>query len=224
MKKQLFSKYKLLFEKWHLYPSHTYFLEKRKERDYKYLVAHGVETKYGYVTLHNMPIINKTPNSQIKMENGVTLVSDPQVNPSGILHPCTLVTQSSEASIYLGKDSGMSGATLCCKKKISIGEYVGLGANVSIFDHDFHPLNPYYRKFSNEKHTICKEVIIEDFAWIGANSIILKGVHIGRGAVIGAGSVVTCDVPPLTVYAGNPARFIKKVEITEEQYKAIFSD
>ena len=183
----------------------------------------GVNLK-GKINFDILPYIAMYPGSQIQIEDGVSLISDPKTNPSGILHPCTLVTQSPNACIYLGKDSGMSGATLCCKKKIRIGEYVGLGANVSVFDHDFHPLNPYYRKFFNEEHTLCKEVIIEDFAWIGANSIILKGVHIGRGAVVGAGSVVTCDIPPLTVYAGNPARFIKKVEIEEDQYRAIFSD
>ena len=53
---------------------------------------------------------------------------------------------------------------------------------------------------------------IEDKAWIGINSTILPGVRIGYGAIVGAGSVVTKDVPPMTVVAGNPAKFIKKIE------------
>ena len=52
-----------------------------------------------------------------------------------------------------------------------------------------------------------------DDAWIGFNSIILKGVTVGRGAVVGAGSVVTNDVPDHTVVAGNPARVIKKLDV-----------
>ena len=52
-------------------------------------------------------------------------------------------------------------------------------------------------------------IIIEDFAWIGCNSIILAGVTVGKGAIVGAGSVVSCSVPPYTIYAGNPAQFIK---------------
>ena len=177
----------------------------------------------GRVNYDTLPQIKMYPGSRIVIEDGVSIISDPKTNPSGILHPCTLVTQSEEAQIIIGKDSGMSGATICCKKKIFIGEYVGLGANVSVFDHDFHAINPYYRKFANNEHTACKEVIIDDYAWIGANSIILKGVHIGRGAVVGAGSVVTKDIPPLTIYAGNPARFVKEIVISQEQYDAIFS-
>ena len=52
-------------------------------------------------------------------------------------------------------------------------------------------------------------VVIEDEAWIGAQVTILAGVRIGRGAVIGAGSVVTSDVPPATIVAGNPARVVR---------------
>ncbi len=211
-----------ILEKIHIIHSDAERVEIKKRQDYEYLISHGVETEYGNVKLQSLPIIVKVPNSHIKIEKGVTLVSDPRVNPSGIVHPCTLVTQSSQACIIIGKDSGMSGATICCMKKVVIGEYVGLGANVSIFDNDFHAVNPYYRKFNNVEYTKCKEVIIDDFVWVGANSIILKGVHIGCGAVIGAGSVVTSDVPELCVYAGNPAKFVKKVDITDEQYKAVF--
>lgn len=214
---------KKILETNHLYPSKVFLAERKKRKDYKYLISKGVETERDYTVLHGLPFISKSPNSHIIINKGVTLVSDPKINPSGILHPCTLVTQSSEAQICIGKDSGMSGATICCMKRITIGEYVGLGSNVSIFDHDFHPINPFYRKFHNEDYIECKEVTIEDFAWIGANSIILKGVHIGKGAVVGAGSVVTNDVPPLTVYAGNPAKFVKKITITKEQYEALFN-
>ena len=57
-----------------------------------------------------------------------------------------------------------------------------------------------------------RPIVIEDKAWIGINSTILPGVRIGYGAIVGAGSVVTKDVPPMTVVAGNPAKFIKKIE------------
>ena len=179
-------------------------------------------TILGKLNYDIIPRISKSPGSKIIAEDGVSMISDPQTNPSGILHPCTFVTLSPKACIILGKDSGMSGVTMCCKKKITIGEYVGLGANVSIFDYDFHAINPYYRKYQNEEYTKSDEVEIGDFVWIGANSIILKGVHIGRGAVVGAGSVVTADIPDLCVYAGNPAKFIKKVDISQEQYDIIF--
>ena len=61
-------------------------------------------------------------------------------------------------------------------------------------------------------------VVICDRSWIGARSIILKGVTIGEGAIVGAGSVVTSDVPPWTIVGGNPARVIRA--LTDEERKA----
>ena len=57
--------------------------------------------------------------------------------------------------------------------------------------------------------------VIEDNVWIGINSTILPGVRIGYGAIVGAGSVVTKDVPAMTIVAGNPARIIKEIETSE---------
>lgn len=63
-----------------------------------------------------------------------------------------------------------------------------------------------------------KDVIIEDGVWVGCNVTILKGVHIGKGSVIAAGSIVTKDVPPYSIVGGNPAKVIK-FRFTEEQIK-----
>jgi acetyltransferase-like isoleucine patch superfamily enzyme len=58
-------------------------------------------------------------------------------------------------------------------------------------------------------------VIIDDDAWIGAGALVLKGVHIGRGAIVAAHSVVTKDVPPFVLVAGSPARVVRKLEGTD---------
>ncbi len=196
--------------------------EKKQKEDYNYLISCGVDTQYGAVNLIGKPIINKTINSRITLDKGVTLLSDIRHNSAGINHVTTLTTVRSGANLYIGKDSGLSGASISCSESIHIGEYVGIGANVCIYDHDFHSLNPYLRKYANDENTLSAPIQIDDFVWIGANSIVLKGVHIGRGAVIGAGSVVTKDVPELTVYAGNPAKYIKDVELSDEQKEKIF--
>ena len=196
--------------------------ERKKYDDYKFLKSQGVETEYGFVNLIGKPYIVKQAGSTIKMESNVTLVSDFSYNPAGINHCTTIRTVSPKASIYIGQGSGMSGASICCAESIYIGENVGIGANVSIYDLDFHPVNPYFRKYANDDNIKSAPIVIEDHVWIGANSIILKGVHIGRGAVIGAGSVVTKDIPELTIYAGNPAKYVKDVEITEEQKEKLF--
>ena len=57
--------------------------------------------------------------------------------------------------------------------------------------------------------------MICDKSWIGFNSILLKGITIGEGAIIGAGSVVTKDVPPWTIVAGNPAQIIREISLNE---------
>jgi acetyltransferase-like isoleucine patch superfamily enzyme len=205
------------------------FLTEKKEtgfstkqfNDYYFLKLKGVDTQIGHVTLIGKPIIQKHPNSIIKIDKGVTLVSNSQGNIAGINHPVILATLNENAFIHLGKDCGLSGATLCCSSQIRIGEYVGVGVNVSIYDTDFHALDPYVRKYDSTK-ILSKSIIIDDFAWIGGNSIILKGIRIGKGGVVGAGSVVTKDIPDLTLYAGNPAKFIKKIIMKDETYSFLF--
>ena len=81
--------------------------------------------------------------------------------------------------------------------------------NLITINHDPDP--------ENRNATYGRPIIIEDKVWIGINSTVLPGVRIGYGAIIGGGSVVTKDVPPMTVVAGNPARFIKKINETHRK-------
>ncbi|OGM48693.1 acetyltransferase [Aspergillus bombycis] len=93
---------------------------------------------------------------------------------------------------------------------VTIGERVLFGPNVSIYGAT-HPMDPAVRR-GLEGPEAGKEVHIEDDVWIGGSVIILAGVRIGRGSTVGAGSVVTRDVPPFHFVAGNPARVIRKIE------------
>jgi acetyltransferase-like isoleucine patch superfamily enzyme len=104
--------------------------------------------------------------------------------------------------------------------KISIGDRVLISHNVNIHDNNSHSLDPQVRNrefiYSYTHHSPmpnsslpASEIVIEDDVWIGFNSTILKGVRIGRGAIIGACSLITADVPPHAVIIGNPARIIK---------------
>lgn len=99
--------------------------------------------------------------------------------------------------------------TLVDDGKITIGNNVMIGPNVSILT-PVHPIDPEERKSSNNQRNM--PVIIEDDVWIATGAIIFPGITIGKGAVVGAGSVVTKDVEPYTVVAGNPARLIKKIK------------
>jgi acetyltransferase-like isoleucine patch superfamily enzyme len=93
---------------------------------------------------------------------------------------------------------------------VSIGARTLIGPNVSIFS-GTHPEDPLLRN-GTAGPELGKEVIIEDDVWIGGNVVILPGVCIGRGSVIGAGSVVTKSVPPLFIAVGNPARLLREVK------------
>jgi acetyltransferase-like isoleucine patch superfamily enzyme len=92
---------------------------------------------------------------------------------------------------------------------VSIGARTMLAPNVSLYS-GTHPLDPEVRDGLNGPE-LGKEIWIEEDCWIGGNAIILPGVRIGKGSTVGAGSVVTKDVPPYKVVAGNPARIIKDV-------------
>jgi acetyltransferase-like isoleucine patch superfamily enzyme len=107
-------------------------------------------------------------------------------------------------------------------KSIIIGNRVLISHNCNIFDNDTHPLDPEARH-KQFKEIITKgqpksinlnerEIVIEDDVLIAANSIILKGIRIGKAAIVGAGSVVTDDVPPYAVVAGNPAKIVRYIQ------------
>lgn len=102
--------------------------------------------------------------------------------------------------------------------KVTIGKNVMFAPNVSIYTAG-HPVHPDSR---NSGYEYGIPVTIGDNVWIGGNTVILPGVHIGNNAVIGAGSVVTKDIPDNVIAAGNPCRVIR--EITEADRKYYFKD
>lgn len=115
--------------------------------------------------------------------------------------------------IEVGNDSGISNSTLVARDRITIGNFVNIGGNCKIYDNDFHSLNFEERKKGIEDKDIAvKPVCIKDGAFIGAHCIILKGVTVGEYSVVGAGSVVTKDIPDYEIWAGNPAKKVGSIE------------
>lgn len=102
--------------------------------------------------------------------------------------------------------------------KVTIGDNCMFAPNVAIYTAG-HPVHPVTR---NSLYEYGVEVTIGDNVWIGGNSVVLPGVHIGSNTVIGAGSVVTKDIPDWVIAAGNPCKVIR--EITEEDRKYYFKD
>lgn len=97
-----------------------------------------------------------------------------------------------------------------CKNSITIGEGVVISHNVTIEDYDGHQLYHVLDNGEKKAVNISEPIVIGDHVWIGAKATILKGVTIGDGAVVAAGSVVTTDIPPKCLCAGVPARVIKE--------------
>jgi acetyltransferase-like isoleucine patch superfamily enzyme len=125
------------------------------------------------------------------------------------------------ARLRIGDWCHLSAVMLLCEQEVRIGSYVAIGWNTAIADSDFHPIAPAQRQQDaiacspiagvNDRrpHVATSPVVIEDDVWIGPCVTILKGVRIGRGAVIEAGSLVTRDIPPNAYVIGNPARIME---------------
>ena len=98
--------------------------------------------------------------------------------------------------------------------KVVIGDNCLMGPNAAIYTAG-HPLHPAAR---NSLYEYGIGVTIGDNVWIGGGAIVLPGVHIGSGSVIGAGSVVTKDIPAMSLAAGNPCRVIREITAEDMRY------
>lgn len=128
-----------------------------------------------------------------------------------------------DENTYIG-----GGTVLQSKERITIGKNVIVANNVLLVDNNNHPTAPEERMkmsqcndFLNDdlwswKYAESKPIIIEDNVWIGRDSRILKGVKIGKGSIVALGAIVTHDVPPYSVVAGNPAKVVKKLKSPED--------
>jgi len=161
--------------------------------------------------LQGSPIIQKHRQSTLTIGDYLNLRSTTRSNPLGITHPVILSTRRAGAVLIIGERFGMSGGAIVVDQSVTIGDHVAIGANCVIVDTDFHPLEPLHRQ-QDPADAVAAPIVIEDHVFIGMQSVVLKGVTIGAGSVIGACSVVTHDIPPGVVAAGNPARVIRELE------------
>lgn len=144
---------------------------------------------------------------------------------------CNFIFESESGEIRIGKRTYIgAGTKLISRSGIYIGNDVTIAWGCWLYDHNSHSLDWHYRVkdieqvyldynghmdiIANKDWSVvnARPIHICDKAWIGFNAIILKGVTIGEGAIVGAGAVVTRDVPAWTVVAGNPARVVKKLQ------------
>ena len=146
----------------------------------------------------------------ISIGNDVTITSCRETNPIGG-DTKTILFAKDNGEIRIGNHVGISNTAIVSLTSVVIEDDVLVGGNCKIYDHDFHSLDYEIRVQPGNQGVVPKPVLIKKGAFIGAHSIILKGVTIGKKSIIGAGSVVTRSVPDGEIWAGNPARFIRKI-------------
>jgi acetyltransferase-like isoleucine patch superfamily enzyme len=146
------------------------------------------------------------PNGRVRLGRGVVINSGFEANPVGGWRTA-FVINGPGALIEVGDGAAISNAVFAAMTRITVGKGVHVGAGARIFDNDFHSLDAAER--AADTGTRSAPVVLKDRCFIGGSAIILKGVTVGEEAVVGAGAVVTRDVPDREVWAGNPARCVR---------------
>jgi acetyltransferase-like isoleucine patch superfamily enzyme len=167
------------------------------------LRVHGVS--YGKKLRGNPCIIRN--RGKITLGNGVFLNS----YPDGELFRTGLRAYFHSSVIRIGDNCSLNGTLIHSRNAVTIGDNCMFGPGVVILDNDSHntSTDPEFRRQGKISES---PVNIGNNVWVGMRSIIMKGVHIGNNSIIAAGSIVTKNVPSDSLYGGNPAAFIKKLE------------
>lgn len=142
------------------------------------------------------------------------------IGKDGVIH-CRVDFDHAQGTVRIGDRCYIGVSHFVCHTAIDVGDDVVISWGVTVVDHNSHALD-----WSERRHDVAQwkqnkkdwsavkiaPVIIGNKVWIGFGAAILKGVNIGEGAVIGAHAVVTKDVPPYAVVAGNPAVLVRQLE------------
>ncbi|MBS1670855.1 MAG: acyltransferase [Bacteroidetes bacterium] len=181
----------------------------------------AIRDRLNNIQLTNGKVVGKENlkiNGVIKIDNkgklsfgtNCTINSGNEYNPVGMGHE-TQFYLSHNAEVIIGNNVGISNSLFFSQQKIQVEDDVMFGGGCQIFDTDFHSIQYSNRILNGDNHIKTKPVLIKKGAFVGCNSIVLKGVTIGEMSVIGAGSVVRNDIPANEIWAGNPAVFISKI-------------
>lgn len=175
-----------------------------------YFYVRGVQI--GSFKSAGVPYVYKSFSARIVIGDRFTMNNGVRYSGLGINGKCRIEVRDT-AQLVIGNNVGMSDVTITCHEKITIGNNVLLGVGAVVRDSDSHSLNPQDRLIGLDwKNKQTAPIVIKDNVFVGMNTIILKGVTIGENSVVGAGSVVSRDIPDNEVWAGNPARFLKRLD------------
>lgn len=170
----------------------------------------GVEIKS--FKSYGIPYIHISLSANFKVGEHFVMGNSIKNNATGITGRCKIDVRKS-ATLEIGNNVGITLTTINCFNRIVIDDNVKIGFGTHIMDTDFHSLNPLVRAGSDDDVKTAP-IHIKKNVFIGAHCLIMKGVTIGENAIIGAGSIVTKSIPDNEIWGGNPAKFIKKIDIT----------
>ena len=162
----------------------------------------------GWIQFFGIPIVRMSKNSRFEIGKNCKFRSSQASNLIGLNRRCTIYVHQN-ASLTIGNNCGFSSTSIGCFEAISIGNNVRVGANTTITDSDWHA--------SDSRTHGPKPVRIGNDVWVGANVMILKGVCIGNNVIIGAGSVVSTDIPDNCIAVGNPCRVKRQIKPEDEK-------
>lgn len=176
------------------------------------LIFYLQNVKHQSFTTKGLPFVSIARNGKCIIGKKFTMNNGLQGNPIGRPQRCHLFVCYG-ATLTIGENVGISSTAIIAAQSITICDNVKIGGGVCIYDTDFHSLNFIHREHTilDNLHKINNPVLIKQNSFIGAHSTILKGVTIGANSIVGACSVVTKDIPDFEIWAGNPAKFIKKL-------------
>ncbi|PLK44031.1 DapH/DapD/GlmU-related protein [Emticicia sp. TH156] len=168
--------------------------------------------KFSSVHSSGIPVIHISRNGVFEAGKNFVLGNSRDSYVSGLQGKCKIEVRNG-AVLRIGNSVGLTLTTIICHEQITIEDNVNIGVGVHVFDTDFHSLNHEFRRDSklDRENKKTKPILIKNDVFIGAHSIILKGVTIGENSVIGAGSVVTKSIPANVIAAGNPCRVIREL-------------
>lgn len=161
----------------------------------------------GDCAFYGRTLFHRAAGSTMAIGGSCVFRSAPWSSYAGIERACMVSTLLPGASLTIGSTCGFSGTVVAAAENIVIGDRVLCGVNSTITDTDWHGVDLAARRAVGRS----APVSIQDDVWIGMGAVVLKGVTIGRGSVVAAGSVVTRSLPPMVVAGGNPARVIREL-------------
>lgn len=184
---------------------------KRKYREFHYSSGIGSDGCGGECIIQGSDNISVGPDSVIGRQSEIMLTKN---HFSQTLSPCLLI----------GKHVRITArCRITCANKIVIEDDVLIAPDVFITDHN-HGLNPEAVDGYSSQKLIVRETVIRKGVWIGQKACVLAGVEIGEHSVIGAGSIVTHDIPSFCIAVGNPARVIKQWDSQTKHWKNVEQD